>query len=144
MTEKFIVTAALTGAIHTPTMSEHLPIKPDEIIEEARRAGDAGAAVLIALFDDDERPRKCLREKLSPNDLLEIDLKRLLSDGYGVIKVVALNPGDGRPEPGVVGYQRSFGRCFWCGEQLKGESILQPIPDEILQGDLPIIQKACP
>ena len=46
MTEKFIVTAALTGAIHTPTMSEHLPIKPDEIIEEARRAAEAGAAVL--------------------------------------------------------------------------------------------------
>ena len=46
MTEKFIVTAALTGAIHTPTMSEHLPLKPDEIIEEARRAAEAGAAVL--------------------------------------------------------------------------------------------------
>ncbi len=46
MSEKFIVTAALTGAIHTPTMSPHLPITPDEIVEEARRAGEAGAAVL--------------------------------------------------------------------------------------------------
>ena len=46
MPEKFIVTAALTGAIHTPTMSPHLPITPDEIVEEARRAGEAGAAVL--------------------------------------------------------------------------------------------------
>ena len=29
MSEKFIVTAALTGAIHTPTMSPNLPITPD-------------------------------------------------------------------------------------------------------------------
>ena len=46
MSEKFIVTAALTGAIHTPTMSPHLPITPDEIVEEARRASEAGAAVV--------------------------------------------------------------------------------------------------
>ena len=46
MSEKIIVTAALTGAIHTPTMSPHLPITPDEIVEEARRASEAGAAVL--------------------------------------------------------------------------------------------------
>ena len=46
MSEKFIVTAALTGAIHTPTMSPHLPITPDELIEEARRASEAGASVI--------------------------------------------------------------------------------------------------
>ncbi len=44
--EKFIVTAALTGAIHTPTMSPHLPITPDELAEEARRASAAGAAIV--------------------------------------------------------------------------------------------------
>jgi uncharacterized protein (DUF849 family) len=44
--EKFIVTAALTGAIHTPTMSPHLPITPDQLAEEARRAREAGAAVV--------------------------------------------------------------------------------------------------
>ena len=44
--DKFIVTAALTGAIHTPTMSPHLPITPDELADEARRASDAGAAVV--------------------------------------------------------------------------------------------------
>ncbi|RTZ99739.1 MAG: 3-keto-5-aminohexanoate cleavage protein [Deltaproteobacteria bacterium] len=44
--DKFIVTAALTGAIHTPTMSPHLPITPDELAEEARRAYEAGAAVV--------------------------------------------------------------------------------------------------
>ncbi len=44
--DKFIVTAALTGAIHTPTMSPHLPITPDELAEEARRAYEAGAAIV--------------------------------------------------------------------------------------------------
>ncbi|UCE54343.1 MAG: 3-keto-5-aminohexanoate cleavage protein [Desulfobacterales bacterium] len=43
---KFIVTAAITGSIHTPTMSSDLPIAPDEIVEEAHRAYEAGAAVV--------------------------------------------------------------------------------------------------
>ena len=46
MKDKFIVSAALTGAIHTPTMSPHLPITPDELAEDARRAYEAGAAVV--------------------------------------------------------------------------------------------------
>ena len=54
MSEKFIVTAALTGAIHTPTMSSHLPITPDEIVEEARRASEAGAAVIHVHARDPE------------------------------------------------------------------------------------------
>jgi 3,5-dioxohexanoate:acetyl-CoA acetone transferase len=43
--DKRIVTAAITGSIHTPTMSPYLPITPDEIVEEAVRACNAGAAV---------------------------------------------------------------------------------------------------
>jgi len=43
---KVIITAALTGSIHTPTMSPYLPITPDQIAEEAVRACDAGAAVV--------------------------------------------------------------------------------------------------
>lgn len=44
--EKFIVTAALSGAIHTPSMSPYLPITPDELADESRRAYEAGAAVV--------------------------------------------------------------------------------------------------
>ena len=40
-----IITAAITGAIHTPTMSEYLPVTPDEIAEDAYSAYNAGAAV---------------------------------------------------------------------------------------------------
>ena len=40
------ITAAITGAIHVPTMSEYLPITPEQIIEQAVGAHAAGAAVV--------------------------------------------------------------------------------------------------
>lgn len=43
---KVIITCAVTGAIHTPSMSPHLPITPDEIIADALGAAEAGAAIL--------------------------------------------------------------------------------------------------
>jgi len=43
---KVIITCAITGAIHTPTMSDALPITPDQIAEQAIAAAEAGAAVL--------------------------------------------------------------------------------------------------
>ena len=45
-TDKVIITCAITGAIHTPTMSPHLPITPDEIVRESLAAAEAGAAIL--------------------------------------------------------------------------------------------------
>ncbi|OAT85478.1 3-keto-5-aminohexanoate cleavage protein [Desulfotomaculum copahuensis] len=45
MSDKVIVTAAITGAIHTPSMSPHLPITPKQIADEAVRAWEEGAAV---------------------------------------------------------------------------------------------------
>ncbi len=45
MKEKSIITAAITGSIHTPTMSDYLPITPQQIADEAVRAYEAGAAV---------------------------------------------------------------------------------------------------
>lgn len=44
--KKVIVTCAITGGIHTPTMSDHLPITPDEIAEQAIGAAEAGASIL--------------------------------------------------------------------------------------------------
>jgi uncharacterized protein (DUF849 family) len=43
---KVIITCACTGAIHTPSMSPHLPVTPDEIIADAVGAAEAGAAIL--------------------------------------------------------------------------------------------------
>jgi uncharacterized protein (DUF849 family) len=55
---KVIITCAVTGAIHTPTMSPHLPITPDEIAEGALGAAKAGAAIvhLHARMPNDGRP----------------------------------------------------------------------------------------
>ena len=45
MDDKIIITAAVTGSVHIPTMSDYLPITPDEIVEDAVRAWEAGAAI---------------------------------------------------------------------------------------------------
>jgi uncharacterized protein (DUF849 family) len=43
---KVIITSAVTGAIHTPSMSEFLPVSPSEIAEAAIGAAEAGAAIV--------------------------------------------------------------------------------------------------
>jgi uncharacterized protein (DUF849 family) len=43
---KVIITCAVTGSIHTPTMSPHLPLTPDEVAAQAIGAAEAGAAIL--------------------------------------------------------------------------------------------------
>ena len=43
---KVIITCAVTGSIHTPTMSPHLPLTPDEVAEAAIGAAEAGAAII--------------------------------------------------------------------------------------------------
>jgi uncharacterized protein (DUF849 family) len=43
---KVIITCAVTGSIHTPSMSPHLPVTPDEIAEAAISAAKAGAAIV--------------------------------------------------------------------------------------------------
>ncbi|MEP1587890.1 MAG: 3-keto-5-aminohexanoate cleavage protein [Tateyamaria sp.] len=43
---KTIITCAVTGAIHTPTMSDHLPVTQTEITEQAIAAAEAGASIL--------------------------------------------------------------------------------------------------
>jgi len=42
---KVIVTAAITGAVHFPTLSPYLPITPEQIADEALRSYEAGAAI---------------------------------------------------------------------------------------------------
>ncbi len=58
MPRKVIITCAITGAIHTPTMSPYLPITPEQIAESAIGAANAGAAIvhLHARDPHDGRP----------------------------------------------------------------------------------------
>ena len=43
---KVIITCAITGAIHTPSMSKYLPVTPNEIADAAILAAQAGASIL--------------------------------------------------------------------------------------------------
>jgi beta-keto acid cleavage enzyme len=44
--EKVIITCAVTGAIHTPSMSPYLPVTADQITEAAIGVAEAGAAIV--------------------------------------------------------------------------------------------------
>jgi len=43
---KVIITCAVTGAIHTPSMSDYLPITPQQIAEQSIAAAEAGASII--------------------------------------------------------------------------------------------------
>jgi uncharacterized protein (DUF849 family) len=55
---KIIITCAVTGSIHTPSMSPHLPVTPQQIADAALGAAEAGAAIvhLHARNPQDGRP----------------------------------------------------------------------------------------
>ena len=55
--QKVIITCAITGASHTPTMSPYLPVTPSAIIDQAAEAAEAGAAILH-LHARDEKTEK--------------------------------------------------------------------------------------
>lgn len=58
MSKPVIITCAPTGGIHTPTMSEYLPVTPNEIAEASIEAVEAGASIvhLHARNPEDGRP----------------------------------------------------------------------------------------
>ncbi|MCB4379371.1 3-keto-5-aminohexanoate cleavage protein [Synechococcus sp. MU1644] len=55
--QKTIITCAVTGAIHTPTMSDHLPITHNDIAEQAIAAAESGASILHLHTRDPEDGR---------------------------------------------------------------------------------------
>lgn len=61
MADKVIITCALTGSIHTPSMSPHLPVTADEMVEQALGAAEAGAAVLHLHARDPETGKPSAR-----------------------------------------------------------------------------------
>ena len=54
---KVVITCAITGAIHTPSMSPHLPVGPSEIADAAIGAAEAGAAIVHLHARDPETGR---------------------------------------------------------------------------------------
>lgn len=57
MAKKIWITAAITGAVHTPTLSPYLPLTPQQIIDESVKAYKAGAAVVHIHSRDPETGR---------------------------------------------------------------------------------------
>lgn len=55
--DKVIVSCAVTGSVHVPSMSRYLPITPDQIAEAAIGARDAGAAIVHVHARDPENGR---------------------------------------------------------------------------------------
>ena len=80
--QKIIVTCAVTGAIHTPTMSEHLPITHHEIAHQAIEAAEAGASILHL----HTRDPKDGRPSVDPEDYTTI-LSRVKQSTNAVVNI---------------------------------------------------------
>lgn len=78
---KVIITCAVTGAIHTPSMSPYLPVSPEEIISDSLAAAEAGAAILhLHARHPDGRPDQ------SPEGFAEI-LPRIKQSTDAVVNI---------------------------------------------------------
>lgn len=55
--KKVIITCAVTGGAHTPSMSEHLPVTPEQIASQSLEAIDAGASIVHLHARDPENGR---------------------------------------------------------------------------------------
>ena len=99
--------------------------------------------IYLAFFDDNEKPLKCVKERLSHNDLFEINVKKLeLPAKFGVVKIVSLL--DKKPVPGIVGFQRHyFTQLSSRVPYGVAESNLAAVPTGILDGELGIIMEVC-
>jgi uncharacterized protein (DUF849 family) len=85
---KTIVTAAITGSIHTPTMTPHLPITPKQIADEVVRAREAGAAVAHVHVRDPETgqpsPSMDLYREVITDVKARCDIVLCLTTGGGI------------------------------------------------------------
>lgn len=89
---KAIITAAITGGAHTPSMSPHLPITPEEIANQAIEAVRAGAAIvhLHARNPEDGRPTG------SPEVFREF-VSRIKSETDAIVNISTGGGGPGMP-----------------------------------------------
>lgn len=83
-----IITCAPTGGIHTPTMSPHLPVTPDEIADASIEAAQAGAAIIHLHARNPETgqpdPRPELFEEFMPKISASCDAVLNVSTGGGL------------------------------------------------------------
>ena len=70
--KKVIITCAITGAIHTPSMSKYLPVTPKEISDAAISAAKAGASILHLHARDPDNGKPTQDPKIFDKILLKI------------------------------------------------------------------------
>src|SRR5919201_757198 len=80
--QRVIVTCAVTGAIHVPSSTPHLPITPDQIADSAIGAARAGAAILHLHARD---PQTC-RPTPDPDGFAQV-LSRIAAQTDAVINI---------------------------------------------------------
>lgn len=86
---KVILTCAITGSIHTPSMSPYLPVTPSDIAEQAVDAGKAGAAILHLHARDPENGRP------SPEPDLFMEFLPRIKQGTDAIVNITTGGGQG-------------------------------------------------
>jgi uncharacterized protein (DUF849 family) len=88
MKGKAVITAAITGSIHTPTMSKYLPITPQQIADQAVEAYEAGAAVAHIHARDPETgmpsPNKDLIREIIESIKSRCDMVVCITTGGGL------------------------------------------------------------
>ncbi|MFK7944817.1 MAG: 3-keto-5-aminohexanoate cleavage protein, partial [Paracoccaceae bacterium] len=88
-----IITCAITGAIHTPSMSPHLPVTSDAIVASALEAARAGAAILHLHARENEtgKPDQSVEgfERIVPRIVQETDAVLNLTTGGSPYMTVA-------------------------------------------------------
>ena len=86
--DRVIITCAITGGIHTPSMSPYLPITPSQIAAESVAAAEAGAAIIHLHARDpetgkpDQTPRRFL--EFLPQITRETDAILNIATGGGL------------------------------------------------------------
>jgi len=102
----------------------------------------------VAFFNDNEKGLKCLQDRLSPNDLVEYDVGRIIpkeSATHGVVKIVSVKDtimDMSSVIPGIVGFQKKFTKRPWCRSGMT-ECNMAAIPLKSLDEEMKILKKVC-
>ena len=75
MASKLIITSAVTGSVHVPSLSPYLPLNPDQIAEDAIKSVKAGAAIVHVHARDRETGRPSSDAKIFEEIVTKITAK---------------------------------------------------------------------
>src|SRR6202040_695795 len=95
MANKVIITCAITGSIHTPTMSDALPITPDQIGRQGIAAAQAGGA---GRHPAPQAPPMWVPLRITPDQIPRQAIDAAQA-GAAVLHLHARDPKDGKPSP---------------------------------------------